>query len=276
MSLIDFILNVAGLLLWLNWRAVRPPAAVTAPGSGGVATLPRRAEAPRARWRYLLALAALLLGRAVFYWQAGAPLKWDPGIRLNGMVLPFYSDWLGRMVLFSLFSFGATLGFFYLCLLLLSWVNGPAADADPAQQMVRLHLGRLERWPGGVKLLLPLVVMTGLWCALNPLLLWRIEMVPRVSTWHLLAQGAVIGLAVYFGLRFLVVGFLALYVLNSYVYLGDFAFLNFVNITARGLLRPLRRLPLRVGRVDLAPLAGMALVLLAAELGRRGLARLQP
>ncbi|MGA2555824.1 MAG: hypothetical protein ABSG04_06065 [Verrucomicrobiota bacterium] len=275
MSLIDFILNIAGLLLWLNWRAVRPPAAAAAAGSGGVAALPR-AEAPRARWRYLLALAALLLGRAVFYWQAGGPLKWDPGIRLNGMVLPFYSDWLGRMVLFSLFSFGATLGFFYLCLLLLSSVNGRAADADPAQQMVRLHLGRLERWPGGVKLLLPLLVMTALWCALNPLLLWRMEMVPRVSTWHLLAQGAVIGLAVYFALRFLVVGFLALYVVNSYVYLGDFAFLNFVNTTARGLLRPLRRLPLRVGRVDLAPLAGMALVLLAAELGRRGLARLQP
>ena len=92
-------------------------------------------------------------------------------------------------------------------------------------------------------------------------------MVPRVSTWHLLAQGAVIGLAVYFALRFLVVGFLALYVVNSYVYPGDFPFLNFVNTTARGLLRPLSGMPLRVGRVDLAPLAGMALVLLAAELG---------
>ena len=83
-------------------------------------------------------------------------------------------------------------------------------------------------------------------------------------------------MAVYFTLRFLVVGFLALYVLNSYVYLGDFPFLNYVNTTTRGLLRPLRWLPLRIGRVDLAPLAGMALVLLAAELGRLGLARLQP
>ena len=71
-------------------------------------------------------------------------------------------------------------------------------------------------------------------------------------------------------------GFLALYVLNSYVYLGDFAFLDFVNTTSHGLLRPLRRLPLRVGRVDLAPLAGMALVMLAAEYGRRGLGRLHP
>jgi uncharacterized protein YggT (Ycf19 family) len=220
-------------------------------------------------------LLALLLGRAVFYWQAGARLQWDPGISLSTFSLFFRSDWPGRMVLFSFLSFGAMLGFFYLCLLLLSSVNAPVPDADPAQRLVRLHLGRLERWPGLVKLLLPLVVTMALWCALNPLLL-SIHMVTEVSAWRLLAQGAVIGLAAYLALKFLVVGFLALYVLNSYVYLGDFPFLDFVNTTARGLLRPLRRLPLRIGRVDLAPLAGMALVMAAAELGRRGLDLLHP
>ena len=194
MSLIDFILNVAGLLLWLNWRAVPPPPVAPA-GTAGLA-LPRRAGPPRGRWWYLLGLLALLLGRAVFYWQAGARLQWDPGISLSIFSLPFRSDWPGRMVLFSLFSFGATLGFFYLCLLLLSSVNAPVSDADPAQRLVRLHLGRLERWPIGVKLLLPLVATMALWCALNPLLLW-IDMVPKVSAWRLLAQGAVIGLAVY-------------------------------------------------------------------------------
>jgi len=273
MSWIDFILNVAGLLLWLNWRAVPPP--LTAPANAAPLALPRRADPPPARWRYLLGLLALLLGRAVFYWQAGSGLKWDPDIPLSSIALVFRSDLPGRMLLFSFFSFGATLGFFYLCLLLLSSVNAPVSDADAVQRLVRLHLGRLERWPGAVKMLLPLAVTVALWCALNPLLLW-VDMVPRVSTWHLLAQGAVIGLAVYFTLRFLVLGFLALYVVNSYVYLGDFPFLNFVNTTSRGLLRPIRWLPLRIGRVDLAPLAGMALVALVAELGRRGLERLHP
>lgn len=274
MSLIDFILNIAGLLLWLNWRAVPPPAAAPA-GAAGPA-LPRRTEPPRARWRYLLALLALLLVRAVFYRQAGAPLNWAPVIRLNAISLPFYSELRWRMLMFSFFSFAVTLGLFYLCLLLLSSVNGPVSDAEPGQRLVRLHLGRLERWPVWVKLLLPLVVMTALWCALNPLLLWRIDMVPRVSAWHLLAQGAVIGLAAYFTLKFLVAGFLALYVLNSYVYLGESAFLNFVNTTVNGMLRPLRRLPLRVGRVDLAPLAGMALVVLAVCYGPPQLRRLNP
>ena len=225
MSLIDFILNVAGLLLWLNWRAVPPPA-VAPEGAAGPA-LPQRAERPRARWRYLLALLALLLLRAVFYWQAGAPLNWVPVIRLSAIALPFYSELRGRMLMFSFFSFGATLGFFYLCLLLLSLVNGPVSDADPAPAAGAAAPGALERWPAVVKLLLPLLVTMALWCALNPLLLWRIDLVPRVSAWHLLAQGAVIGLAAYFTLKFLVVAFLALYVLNSYLYLGEFRLFKF-------------------------------------------------
>jgi uncharacterized protein YggT (Ycf19 family) len=260
MSWIDFILNIAGLLLWLNWRAVPPLTA--APAGAAEPALPRRADPPRARWRYLLGLLALLVGRAVFYWQAGSSLKWDPIIPFSFTSLAFRSDLPGRMVLFSFLSFGATLGFFYLCLLLLSWVNAPVSDADPAQRLVRLHLGSLERWPWLLKMLLPLVVTTALWCALNPLLLW-IEMVPPVSNWQLLAQGAVIAVAVYFTLRFLVLGFLALYVLNSYIYLGNSPLLNYVNTTSRGLLRPLRWLPLRIGRVDLTPLAAIALVILA-------------
>ena len=273
MSCIDFILNIAGLLLWLNWRAVTPPTA--APAGAAAPMLPRRADPPRARWRYLLGLLALLLGRAVFYWQAGSSLKWDPRISISFIALVFRSDLLGRMMLFSFLSFGVALGVFYLCLLLLSSVNASVSDADPAQRLVRLHLGPLERWPVVVKMLLPLAVTTGLWCALNPLLLW-IGMAPPAPAWHLVAQGAVIGAAVYFILEYLLLGFLAFYVVNSYVYLGDFPLLTFVNTTSSRLLRPLKPLPLRVGRVDFAPLAGMALVALAAELGRRGLAQLHP
>lgn len=268
MSLLDFILNMAALLLWLNWRAV--PLVLQQAAEAPGLPVPRRATPPRSRSLYLLGLLALLLLRAVFYWQAGPQLDWLPGIPLGPTNLWFRSDYLGRMILYSCFSFGATLGLFYLSLLALSWLNSPAAEAEPAQRLVRRHLGALGRWPNAAKLFLPLLVTLLLWCALNPLLL-RIGMVPRVTTWHLVLQGVVIGLAVYLVLKFLVAGFLLLHLLNSYLYLGDFPFWNFVNTTARGFLRPLRWLPLRVGRVDLAPLVGVALVMLAAEFGRRGL-----
>jgi uncharacterized protein YggT (Ycf19 family) len=266
MSLLDFILNVAGLLLWLHWSAA--PAVVMVPARAAA-----RRAATRTRFYYLLALAGLLFGRAIFYWQAGPPLDWRPGIPLGPVVLPFRSDFFGTMLLYSCFSFAATLGLFYMCLLALSLLNPVGADADPAQRLMRQQLGVLGRWPNAAKLVLPLLVTMLAWCLLNPLLL-RIDLLPRVTPWHLLAQGAVIGLAVYLALKFLVVGFLLLHLLNSYVYLGDFPFWKFVNTTARGLLRPLQWLPLRIGRVDLAPVVGTALVLLAAEFGRRGLDRL--
>jgi uncharacterized protein YggT (Ycf19 family) len=64
---------------------------------------------------------------------------------------------------------------------------------------------------------------------------------------------------------------LLLHVVNSYLYLGNHAFWSFINATARNILAPLRWLPLRVGRVDLTPVVGIAVVLLGLGLGERGL-----
>ena len=75
MALIDFILNLAGLLLWLNWRSVRfDPLGRRTPATL-IGTL-RRAEPRRLRrWHLLAALGGLLLLRAVIYWQIGSAAK---------------------------------------------------------------------------------------------------------------------------------------------------------------------------------------------------------
>jgi len=271
MSLIDFILNVAGLLLWLNWRAV-PWMALPPPGTSLAATL-KAAEPPRPRWFYIACLGALVFGRSFFYWEIGPSLHWNPGIPLGPVTLAFRSDVFGRMALFSFLSFAGTLGIFYLWLILLSALNSGASDANPQQRLVRLHLGPLERWPNALKLLLPLCLMVMLWWAFNPLLA-KMNMVPKSSAWRLLAQGAVIGLAIYLALKFLVIGMLILHLINSYLYLGEYSFWKFVNTTARGLLRPFKLLPLQFGKVDFAPLLAIVVVALITELGRRSLLHL--
>ena len=64
MSLLHFILDLAALLLWINWRAKPYDALATATPATLVGTL-RRAEArPAKRWHFLLALLGLLLLRA--------------------------------------------------------------------------------------------------------------------------------------------------------------------------------------------------------------------
>jgi uncharacterized protein YggT (Ycf19 family) len=272
-SLIDFILDVAGLLLWLNWRAIP----FVPPGRSGTSltSTVRPAGRTTPRFYYLLELIALLVLRAVVYWQLGAQLDWSPRIPLGPVTVWFRSDALGRMFLFSLFSFGATLGFFYLCLLLLSWVQEPRTDPDPAERLVRAHLGWLDRWPAALKLPLPLLFMAVIWCLLHPLLV-QLRIVPPEmnSPWLIVAQGAVIGLAAYLVLKFFLVAVFALHLLNSYVYLGEFPLWNFVNIAARDLLRPIKWIPLRAGKIDFAPAFAIVVVLLCAQLSQKALAQL--
>ena len=71
MSLIDFILNVAGLLLWLNWRSVFADPFATATPSTLSGTLRRAQPRQVQRWHFPAAMAALLLVRAFFYQQIG-------------------------------------------------------------------------------------------------------------------------------------------------------------------------------------------------------------
>jgi uncharacterized protein YggT (Ycf19 family) len=271
LTLIDFILNIVGLLLWLNWRAAELPVGGR-PGTSLLSTL-RPAGPPRPRYYYWAGLPVLLAARALFYWQAGQPVHWSPRIFLGPTTLSFRSDLPGRMVLFSVLSFGVALGIFYLWLLFLSCLNAQVPDTDPVQRLVRVWLGRLERWPGAIKLFLPLAVTALAWCLLHPLLV-RLNMVPAGAPARLLAQGAVIGLAACLTLKFLFIALLLLYLLNSYVYLGEFALWNFVDATTRRLLRPLQKLPLRMWKIDFAPVLSIILVLLAAESAQRGLTRL--
>ena len=84
----------------------------------------------------------------------------------------------------------------------------------------------------------------------------------------------VVGLGIYLGWKFIAAALLVLYLLNTYVYFGRHPFWNYVNGTAPKLLAPLKKIQLRAGRVDFAPVAGIVIIFFAAELVERGLAAL--
>jgi uncharacterized protein YggT (Ycf19 family) len=269
MPLIDFILNLAGLLLWLGWCSVgfdplgkRRPATL-------IGTL-RRAEPQRLRrWHLLAALAGLLLLRAAIYWQIGSATKpvWAGTLDLGVVVPAFVSNSFVRMIWFSGFSFGVMLGVFYICLLLLSILAGP----EPFHRLVRMPLGALDRWPRWAKFLLPLVATAAFWW-LASWLLASLQIIPEpVSPAHRIEESLVIALGSYLVWKYLMGALLALHLLNSYIYFGKHPFWIYVHAGAQTLLSPLRAVPLRVGKVDFAPIVGIALVFLLAELAGRGL-----
>ena len=261
MGLIDFILSLAGVLVWLNWRSIRfDPLVKTTPATL-VGTL-RRAE-PRRRkgWHLLAGLAGLLVLRAVLYHLIGPEADWKPKLDLFFVVPPFHSHVFLHALLFSLLSFARMLIICYFWLLMLAVINRWNTEPDPLQKTLGLHLGPVARWPWPVQVLLPVVLVAGLWFALHPLLMY-LGIVDRVRSLAVLAeQGVLIGLALYFSLQYLLPPFLLLHLVASYVYLGSSPVWDFVRATARNLLAPLRWLPLRVGRLDFAPVAGVILLL---------------
>jgi hypothetical protein len=267
MPLINFILDMACLLLWLGWfSAGLDPMA--SPSAASLAGTLKKTVAPSGgrKWKIPCSLLAILFFRALAYWRVGTAANWTPTLDLGIVTLSFRNDYLGRMFLFSLLSFVFVLGLFYLWVLTLSVVNRRLPDSDPLQRIVRLHCKWVERWPWWIKLILPFIAGAACWLALHPLLT-RLAILPEgKSSLQLFEQAAAIGLVTYLGAKYLIVGILFLHVLHSYVFMGRHPAWNFVDATARSFLTPLRWLPLRIGKVDFLPLLEIALIFFAAEL----------
>ena len=271
MGIIDFILNLAGLLLWLNWRSLRfDPLGQRTPATL-IGTL-RRAEPRRLRrWHLPAALGGLLFLRAVLYWQIGSGVGWAAGkLNLGVIELSFRSDHFIPILLFSFFSFGLTLGVFYLWLLLFSILDGP----EPFHRLVRMQLGPIDRWPRWLKFSLPLALAAASWWLASWVLAWLAIVPPPVSAAHRIEESLIIGLGSYLAWKYAAGALLILHLLNSYIYFGKHSFWLYVTAEAQTLLRPLRAVPLRAGKADFAPVVGIVLVFLIAELAERGLAAL--
>jgi uncharacterized protein YggT (Ycf19 family) len=264
---IDFILNLAGLLLWIKWRSLpfdpihkRTPATL-------VGTLRRAAPSHFRRWHLLAGIGLLLVLRALFYWQIGSAADWTGRLDLGVTTIFFRSNLFGQMFLFSVFSFARILGIVYLWLLLLSILDGPM----PTHRFVKMQLGKIDGWPCWVKFFLPLVVTTLFWGLASWPFAW-LHPKPAMSAAHRIEEALVIGLGSYLVWKFLIGALLVLHLLGSYIYFGKHSFWNYVNAPAQNLIAPLRKIPLCVGKVDFAPVVGIAIIFFAAELAERGLA----
>src|SRR5437870_5797493 len=103
-GLLNLLLNVVALLLWFNWRSggLKTPL----PGTVSLAATLQRVEIiePQ-RWFSFGCLLALLLIRPLLYCQIGSKVNWTARLDLTAITLPFRSDLLGRMYLFSTLSF---------------------------------------------------------------------------------------------------------------------------------------------------------------------------
>jgi uncharacterized protein YggT (Ycf19 family) len=265
MAWLNLIPDLAALALWLNWLQFRSdPLAKMRPASLA-GTLKRAEVAGPKRWKFPVLLAALLLARAWLYVELSGVVNLTLKLQLGFINVPFRADLPLHMVVFSVLSFASVLATFYLWMLLLSAINGSPAAANPVHELVRLQVKWFERWPASLKLLSPFLLGGLAWVALHPLLRWLAVVPANKSAATLLAQGAVVGVGTYLAWKYLIFGVLLCHLVNTHVYLGSAPVWNYLDVTARNLLSPLRWLPLRAGKVDLLPLLAMAMLIFLAR-----------
>jgi len=261
MALLDFVLNLAVLLLWLNWRSVRlDPLARLSPTTLAGTLKSTKADHLKG-WQFLIGLGLVIMLRITVNLEIGSPVDWTPKLDLGFVALAFRSDTLPTASLYALLSSLRFVIVFYFWLLVLVATNRAEAHPDPIQKLLRFHLGRVARWPGPMQVLLPMVLTAGLWMGLHPLLVHCRAVTQAASLAHLVAQGLLIGAGLVLSLKYLVPPILLMHMLISYVYLGNNPIWDFVSATARNLLGPLRRIPLQIAKLDLAPVAGILLVI---------------
>lgn len=257
MSVLDYLLNLAALLLWLSWRGIGTVQASGPAGTllGNLKPADRRAGV---RHGYLVGLAALLFGRAVLYRQFGPALDWHPSWSPGAVSLVFRSDHFLRMLACSLLGFAWTLFGLFASVCLIMAINRPPQDKDGVTREIRRGLGFLANLPAIVLVILPIVVLGLAWVLLG----WisaQTGLVPALHHWrHLVQQAVVVGLAATLVWRWLLTLVLALYFLNSYIFFGASPFWDFIQQTGVHLIRPLAWT--RLGRINFPPLLVLALV----------------
>ncbi len=268
---IDLLIDATGLLLWLNWRAIPLAQPTVGTGISLLATLHRTENRKVNRFGSLGVLVAILFLRGLFYWSLGRGLGWTLKLDLGPLVLPFRADFLGLTMLYSFGSYLLMWTALYNSLLFLSVVNARLGDSEYYQRLIRLHLGWVDVFPVWLKILLPFSFAVGLWLATSSLWIY-LRMIPPNRYPEMVWQQAVVlgGISV-LSIQYVVVICLALYMVQSYVFLGNNSFWSYVNATGRLLVRPFGAMPVQLWRIDLRPILATVIVLTAVFFARRGL-----
>jgi uncharacterized protein YggT (Ycf19 family) len=220
-------------------------------------------------WYFFATLPLLLTIRAWVYWEIASTTTWTPMLNLGVISIAFRCDLFQRAFTFSVLSFGVALAVFYLWLLLLSTLNSRPPSPDPFGRFVRMMLGPVGRLNAWLKLALPPLIATLLWLLLGYLFV-RMDLLPEPdSVRHRVEQGLLMGAGACLTWSHLLAGILLLYLVHSYVHLGEHPLWGYVNSVGQTFLKPFRVIPLQLGRVDFAPVVVLGLVYLVARGGDR-------
>ena len=257
---LDWTTDLAGLLLWLSWRGFGAHPVSAKPALTLASNLrPADGGTPRRSPMALPGLLMLLVARAALH--HGFPPHFAEAVpwSLGAVTVVFRSDLWSRMLAHSVLSWFGLLIQAYVAFAFLASLRRRDAETDPITRSLRGELGSLARWPSGLFMVPFLVALGGLWLAVSPALVSAGLVPARASGAHALQQAGVVAIA---GLACLKwpLGLLCLMrFFLDHVYLGPMPLWDYLHSTGGRLCGWLAPLPLRWGRIDLAPLVAAGL-----------------
>jgi len=266
MELIHLFLNTLCLLLWFDWRTARISEAIPARPATLGGALNRTGGGSSKRNSSLLLLAAILLLRPVLYNALTHGATWTPLTELYVISLPWRSDDVWRMLLFSWVSFGQWMLVAYAWMAALVRVNHMRGEDDPTHRLLHTQLGRLNRLPLAVRLALPALVVCLFWMTFAGLFA-KLGMIPvPKSFFHVLGQSMVLGVWHLLIYRWLLVGLLAVHLAQLLVFAGEHPWLRYPRLAARSFSSRFNFMRLVLGRFDATDLALIAAITVGSEL----------
>ena len=270
MSWVVYILDLAGLLLWLSFRRVG--ADPTRPAGTLLGNLRPAAPVPHRSWTSLLALVLMLALRPLLLVLLATLLDSTPSWAPGPTVIAFRADdWL-RLYLFSTLSFVWTALTGYAVLLAFCGLSRGITELNSFAEFAENLAGPIGRVPVVLMVVFPIFAGALLWSGVRHLLEWQHLLPSTGAGWLLVGQSCLMGLAVWLPLRWVAVLVLVLRFVHNYVYLGEHAVWTLVQTIGRRLEFPLAWIPARVGRMDLVPLLTAGVYWFAGEMASRGLA----
>tara|TARA_B100001123_G_scaffold132559_1_gene153762 strand:+ start:1931 stop:2749 length:819 start_codon:yes stop_codon:yes gene_type:complete len=253
MDWLHSILNLIGLLFWVLWRAgtlLRPK-----PSNALAGPTPRPGKIFKHSWVYLIGLIVLLTLRAVFYNQFGPGLNWTPSMELIHEAPHFRSDFFPRALAYSILSFSRWLIALYICFALLITIIPKEDSSGIWGSFLRCQFSRLGKlqtialWVTALLLASLLHIVEIEWMTLIGV---RVE---NTQNYHHLPLLVMLDFR---AATYLTMVIVSLYILNSFIYFGEKKFWKKVDDCGKQLLAPIRKIPLMVGKLDLAPFVVMA------------------
>lgn len=252
MQIIDFILNLAAWILWVNvWMQLHSPTNIQRPLTllGTLIGPTRRLDSV---WIFFGGFLLILFIKTLLLHYLGAPINTTMSVNFLLLVVYFKTGHLVSIFWMALASFLKFAMMAYIWVWFMSRIS-PKDNAENITNGLKASLGFLQSRHWMIQVLALFAFGMIGWAFLAVVFGWLGILPAFSSVLHLVWQASFVSISAWLGLYYLIILLMGLHLIHSYVHLGNWEGWDWLDGASEKLLSPLARLPLQWARIDFSP-----------------------